>query len=260
MGDANPIRTLGDYSKPSHEGYKNTIELPEGNNMALLEDLAFYDNESWNDPRDFAKPVKAISLPQDAPSTSDCHSIKLKNQVQCLMEAHLALMQPTQVNKITSSYTRLSKFEVDFKKQQSKMTNKIDTVLKAITDRITRALPSDTVKIPKLNVNSTTLVLSTRSYPMEDPQCLSQIYSSINAVTICPKQPNKPQNDECKGEDREERSNPENIDTILPLPHDPSISFIMEKGFVAALAVLITGASQSRQHGMSEPGRRSLTD
>ncbi|GJX72280.1 hypothetical protein Tco_0309451 [Tanacetum coccineum] len=33
MGDANPIRTLGDYSKPSHEGYRNTIELPVGNNM-----------------------------------------------------------------------------------------------------------------------------------------------------------------------------------------------------------------------------------
>ncbi|GJZ25269.1 hypothetical protein Tco_0562728 [Tanacetum coccineum] len=30
MGDENPIRTLRDYSKPSHEGYKNTIELPVG--------------------------------------------------------------------------------------------------------------------------------------------------------------------------------------------------------------------------------------
>ncbi|GKF55079.1 hypothetical protein Tco_0165419, partial [Tanacetum coccineum] len=28
MGDENPIRTLGDYSKPSHEGYRITIELP----------------------------------------------------------------------------------------------------------------------------------------------------------------------------------------------------------------------------------------
>nr|GEV62711.1 retrotransposon Orf1 [Tanacetum cinerariifolium] len=35
-----------------------------------------------------------------------------------------------------SQDTRLSKFEADFKQQQSKMTNKIDTVLKAITDRI----------------------------------------------------------------------------------------------------------------------------
>nr|GEV50366.1 hypothetical protein [Tanacetum cinerariifolium] len=33
MGDANPNRTLGDYSKPSHEGYRNTIELPVGNNV-----------------------------------------------------------------------------------------------------------------------------------------------------------------------------------------------------------------------------------
>ncbi|GJV43597.1 hypothetical protein Tco_1428133 [Tanacetum coccineum] len=36
MGDENPIRTPGDYSKPSHGGYRNTIELPEGNNMVPL--------------------------------------------------------------------------------------------------------------------------------------------------------------------------------------------------------------------------------
>nr|GEU83307.1 reverse transcriptase domain-containing protein [Tanacetum cinerariifolium] len=35
---------------------------------ALLEDIALYDNESWNDPRDFTKPVKAIALPQDVPN------------------------------------------------------------------------------------------------------------------------------------------------------------------------------------------------
>ncbi|GKE17096.1 hypothetical protein Tco_1424673 [Tanacetum coccineum] len=142
MGDKNPIRTLGDYSKPSHEGYRNTIELPAGNNMVPLrsdtirlvqngcsfhrlesedpnqhlkdflkfvdsldldEDLALFDNESWNDPRDFAKPVKEITLPQDVPSTSDRRLIELGNQVQRLMEAYLAPTQPTQVNKITIS-------------------------------------------------------------------------------------------------------------------------------------------------------------
>nr|GEY88280.1 MAK10-like protein [Tanacetum cinerariifolium] len=187
MGDDNPICTLGDYSRPSHNGYQNTIELPDGNNVvplrsdtirlvqngcsfhgirfedpnqhlkdflklvdsldldvanrermriidspfkdllqkvpyhgidlwlqvqifydhvnpatrrsidqsaggklrdknvkkswALLEDIALYDNESWNDPRDFAKPIKAISLPQDVPSTSDRRLIELDNQV-----------------------------------------------------------------------------------------------------------------------------------------------------------------------------------
>ncbi|GJQ95194.1 MAK10-like protein [Tanacetum coccineum] len=70
---------------------------------ALLEDLALYDNESWNNPRDFAKPVKEISMPQYVPSTSDRHLIELKNQVQRLMEAHLAPNQPIHVNKIASS-------------------------------------------------------------------------------------------------------------------------------------------------------------
>ncbi|GKC64093.1 hypothetical protein Tco_1096691 [Tanacetum coccineum] len=117
MGDENPIRTLGDYSIPSHEGYRNTIELPARNNVAplrsdtissgaqngllipqhssggklrnrnakesgaLLDDLALYNNESRNDPRDLAKPVKAITLPQDVMSTSDHHLIELENQV-----------------------------------------------------------------------------------------------------------------------------------------------------------------------------------
>ncbi|GJV34351.1 hypothetical protein Tco_1394751 [Tanacetum coccineum] len=181
MGDENPIRTLGDYSKPSHKGYRNTIELPVGNNVlaiglnafqqdpsymgesytrvnlinffhgkgrdrlklhndilmvqqhhgeslsevwtrfkdllqkvphhgidlwlqvqifydhvnpitrrtidqstggklrdlnpkeswAILEDLALYENKSWNDPRDFVKPVKAIALPQDVPKDDE---------------------------------------------------------------------------------------------------------------------------------------------------------------------------------------------
>nr|GFB69601.1 zinc finger, CCHC-type [Tanacetum cinerariifolium] len=36
MENKNPIRTLRDYSKPSHEGYRNTIELPVGNNVVPL--------------------------------------------------------------------------------------------------------------------------------------------------------------------------------------------------------------------------------
>ncbi|GJU56740.1 MAK10-like protein [Tanacetum coccineum] len=71
--------------------------------QALLEDLALYENESWNDPRDFAKPVKAIALPQDVPNTSDDHLIELENQVQRLMEAYLAPIQPTQENKTSTS-------------------------------------------------------------------------------------------------------------------------------------------------------------
>ncbi|GKE59145.1 hypothetical protein Tco_1498330 [Tanacetum coccineum] len=91
---------------------------------------------------------------------------------------------------MASQDARLSKFEADFKQQQSEMTNKIDTVLKAITDRITGTLPSDTIKNLKLGTHP---VLSARSYPTMDPQCSTQVHSSINTITIHPKQPEKSQ-------------------------------------------------------------------
>ncbi|GJV54870.1 hypothetical protein Tco_1455875 [Tanacetum coccineum] len=89
---------------------------------------------------------------------------------------------------------------------------------------MTGALPSDTVKNPKL---STYLVLSARSYPTEDPQCSTHVHGSINTVTICPKQPNEPQND--KLEEEEEKDNPENIHVNPSTPPDPSVSFITKK-------------------------------
>ncbi|GJX97954.1 hypothetical protein Tco_0354973 [Tanacetum coccineum] len=74
MGDANPIRTLGDYSKPSHEGYKNTIELLVGNNVVPLRSdtiwlvqngCSFHELHS-EDPnqhlKDFLKLVNSLDL------------------------------------------------------------------------------------------------------------------------------------------------------------------------------------------------------
>ncbi|GJT74123.1 hypothetical protein Tco_1040848 [Tanacetum coccineum] len=73
----------------------------------------------------------------------------------------------------------LTNFEADFKQQQSEMINKVDEVLKAMTDQIMGVLPSDTVKNPKLNI------LSARSYPTTDPQCSTSIRGSIKAITLC---------------------------------------------------------------------------
>ncbi|PWA80617.1 hypothetical protein CTI12_AA195860 [Artemisia annua] len=69
----------------------------------LLEDLALYDNESWNDPRDLNKTVKAISLPSNNSSTSDRRIIELEDQVKFLMKSYEAPKPSSQVNKITSS-------------------------------------------------------------------------------------------------------------------------------------------------------------
>ncbi|GJS85866.1 hypothetical protein Tco_0752407 [Tanacetum coccineum] len=143
------------------------------------------------------------------------------------MEAHLAPKQPVQVNKISSSceiFNGLHDTQYCIENPEQAF---VDYASSHTYEA--RALPSDAVKNLKLNVNSTTLVLSAHSYPTDDPHCSTRIHSLINAITICPKQPNKPHDDKSKGEEREERSNPENIDTTPPSPPDPSISFITEK-------------------------------
>ncbi|GKB06252.1 hypothetical protein Tco_0834485 [Tanacetum coccineum] len=146
MGDENPIRTLEDYSKPSHEGYRNTIEIPVGNNVIPLRS-------------------ETIRLMQNGCSF---HGLRSEDPNQHLKD----------FLKLTRD-AKLSKFEADFKQQQSEMTNKIDTVLKAITDRIVGTMPSDTVKNSKLGTHP---VSYARSYPTIDPQCSSHPSNSINAI------------------------------------------------------------------------------
>ncbi|GKB53937.1 zinc finger, CCHC-type containing protein, partial [Tanacetum coccineum] len=77
MGDKNPICIFGDYSKPSHKGYRNTIELHEGNNVVSLrsDTIQLVQNgcsfhELWSeDPnqhlKDFLKLVDSPNLNGD---------------------------------------------------------------------------------------------------------------------------------------------------------------------------------------------------
>ncbi|GJV97834.1 hypothetical protein Tco_1549411 [Tanacetum coccineum] len=74
MGDENPICTLGDYSKPSHEGYRNTIELPVGNNVVplrsdtirLVQNICSFHKLRSEDPnqhlKDFLKLMDSLDL------------------------------------------------------------------------------------------------------------------------------------------------------------------------------------------------------
>nr|GEY25424.1 putative reverse transcriptase domain-containing protein [Tanacetum cinerariifolium] len=132
-------------------------DLNAEESWALLEDLALYDNGSWNDPRGFAKPVKAIAFPQDVPSTSDRRLIELENPIQRLMEAHLALTQPTQaVSGILSSTSKtilvtptihhgevtkpqkLDNITMDFVTKLPKSSQGYDTIW-VIVDRLTKS-------------------------------------------------------------------------------------------------------------------------
>nr|GEU45120.1 hypothetical protein [Tanacetum cinerariifolium] len=70
----NPIHTLRDYSRPSHEGYRNTIELPDGNNVVplrsdtirLVQNGSLFHELRSEDPnqhlKDFLKLVDSLDL------------------------------------------------------------------------------------------------------------------------------------------------------------------------------------------------------
>nr|GEU37457.1 hypothetical protein [Tanacetum cinerariifolium] len=97
MGDENPIRTLEDYSKPSHEGYMNTIELPKENNV----------NEGWNDP---IFPEEG-SLNDKNPDIKQLLGI-MENRVDALMKDAVSIMGRSEdVCEMTSDMIRQLKAE-----------------------------------------------------------------------------------------------------------------------------------------------------
>nr|GEV34757.1 hypothetical protein [Tanacetum cinerariifolium] len=71
MGEEHPLRTLGDYSKPSHEGYRNTIELPEGNNVDFLKLVDSLDLNGDNRERTRQR-LFQFSLRDQANNWHDC--------------------------------------------------------------------------------------------------------------------------------------------------------------------------------------------
>ncbi|GJY92440.1 hypothetical protein Tco_0508222 [Tanacetum coccineum] len=217
MGDENPIRTLGDYSKHSHEGYRNTIDLPTGNNLVplrsdtirLVQNGCSFHGLRYEDPnqhlkdflklvesldldvgttsRDFAKAVKEIALAHKCPEYIRPPSNRARKSSPMLDGS--SSCSDTQVNKITTSCEICSgphdtqyymeDPEQAFVEYASSRTNEAGAKQDDQQNRIAGALPSDTIKNPKL---STTLVLSARSYPTIDPQCSSHPSTSINAI------------------------------------------------------------------------------
>ncbi|GJR55481.1 hypothetical protein Tco_1406002 [Tanacetum coccineum] len=104
MGDENPRRTLGDYSRPSHEGYRNTIEVPNGNDLAplqsdtirLVQGCSFHGLRS-EDPnqhlKDFLKITDSIDLNVETRERTrlrkmeceDYHSLPMKSIRKAIM-------------------------------------------------------------------------------------------------------------------------------------------------------------------------------
>ncbi|GJU20199.1 hypothetical protein Tco_1153541 [Tanacetum coccineum] len=118
-------------------------------------------------------------------------------------------------------------------------------------------LPSDTVKNPKLGTHP---VSSARSYPTMDPQCSTQIHSSINVITIHPKQQSD-SHDRTKENEEEERDSPESHPdspthtdqfNIKPSPNAELICTKEEDGDV--MFIEITPKDENSHKEEPEPG------
>ncbi|GJR88897.1 MAK10-like protein [Tanacetum coccineum] len=233
MGDENPICTLGDYNRPSHEGYQNTIELLDGNNVVplrsdtirLVQNGCSFHELRFEDPnqhlKDLLKLVDSLdldvanrertrlreSLPEAWTRFKDLlqkvphHGIDLWLKVQIFYDhVNLAIRRTIDQSagrKLCGKNTEeswalledLTLMTTNVEMTQGTSLNwsresHCPKMSRTINDRMTGALPSDTDKNPKLNVNSTPSVLSARSYPMEDPQSSSHPLNLITAIKI----------------------------------------------------------------------------
>ncbi|GKB01537.1 zinc finger, CCHC-type containing protein [Tanacetum coccineum] len=116
-GDENPIHTLGDYSKPSNEGYRNTIELPVGNNVVpfrfdtirLVQNGCSFHGLRFEDPnqylKDFLKLVDSLDL--DSENRERTHQrlfqISLRDQASNWLE-HLPVGSITTWEDLTTRF------------------------------------------------------------------------------------------------------------------------------------------------------------
>ncbi|GJT91046.1 hypothetical protein Tco_1079891 [Tanacetum coccineum] len=146
MGDENPIRTLGDYSIPSHEGYMNTIELPVGNNVVPLRSdtillvqngcsyHGFWSEDLNQHLKDFFKLVDSLDL--DGPSPQP-HALEttLEDRVQDYMAAHTE---------------RMERFENAIFKQREGINSRMTEMFGLLKELTTS-------RTPKNNVNSISL-------------------------------------------------------------------------------------------------------
>ncbi|GKA05083.1 hypothetical protein Tco_0684203 [Tanacetum coccineum] len=214
VGDENPIRTLGDYSRPSHKGYQNTIEIPDGYNVVPLRS-------------------DTIRLVQNGCSF---HGLRSEDPNQHLND-FLKFVDSLDLDVANKERTCLRLFQFSLRDQASNWLERLPARSISIWEDVTTL-----TRLRPENVNSTSPSLTARSYPTKDPHCSSQIHSSINAITIHSKQPNKSRNDqpqdhdtfaeECETseeEGKEEKGDPENTNTNPPSSPDPSIPFITEK-------------------------------
>nr|GEY16417.1 retrovirus-related Pol polyprotein from transposon TNT 1-94 [Tanacetum cinerariifolium] len=162
MGDENPRRALGDYSRPSHEGYRNTIEVSNENDLAplrsdtirLVQNGCSFHGLRSEDPnqhlKDFLKIMDSIDLNvetrgKDAPA-------ELEPSFKTLMYEYMALHTE-----------RVERFEEAMIRRKEKLKERMDEMLELVK-RLVSSSTSKKVLVreesrqpPTKNVNTISL-------------------------------------------------------------------------------------------------------
>nr|GEW48212.1 MAK10-like protein [Tanacetum cinerariifolium] len=74
----------------------------------IIENLALYDHEGWNDSKEFVKPVKAISTPQSTSKTPDQRLLESEDQINFLLKGSRATSRPSSTH-IPQAYAEAAK-------------------------------------------------------------------------------------------------------------------------------------------------------
>ncbi|GKE78037.1 hypothetical protein Tco_1544157, partial [Tanacetum coccineum] len=139
---------------------KNTDESWE-----IIENLALYDHEGWDETKEFVKPVKAISTPQGVPKTPDRRLLKLEEQISPSPQPQaLGTTFEARVRDYMAAHTeRMKIFKNTIFKQREEITGRMNEMFGLLKELTTSRTPEKVLireesKFPVTkNVNSISL-------------------------------------------------------------------------------------------------------
>ncbi|GJR95046.1 MAK10-like protein [Tanacetum coccineum] len=142
---------------------KNTDESWE-----IIENLALYDHEGWDETKEFVKPVKSISTPQCVPKTPDRRLLELEDQINFLLRGPQPRALDTtfeaQVRDYMEAHTeRMERFKNTIFKQREEINGRMTEMFGLLKELTTSRIPEKVLirkeaKFPVTkNVNSISL-------------------------------------------------------------------------------------------------------
>ncbi|GJR60635.1 hypothetical protein Tco_1502797 [Tanacetum coccineum] len=121
-GKRNPRRTLEDYSKPSHKGYRNTIEIPDGNNVVplrfdtirLVQNGCSFHGLRFEDPNQhlkaFLKLVDSLDLNGDNKERTRMRLFQFSFEIKLAISLSVSPWDPSLLGRISLIVSLLNSF------------------------------------------------------------------------------------------------------------------------------------------------------